>query len=606
MDYVALYRKWRPQDFSSLIGQEHIKTAISNALLQNRIAHAYLFSGPRGTGKTSTAKILAKAVNCEKGPTPEPCNECINCERINKGSSMDVFEIDAASNRGIDEIRELREKIRFSPVEGRKRVYIIDEVHMLTTEAFNALLKTLEEPPEHVLFILATTEPHKIPATILSRCQRYDFRRLGIEDTIERLTEVAQKSGLEVTAGALKLISSQADGGMRDALSLLDQCSVMSQGQIDEETVRSLLGIVGKDVLRELLTAVGNKNEKAVLQLFDELIVGGKDIKQLLGEISAYLRALLLFKTSPDFSDIYITDSRENFEKIDGYFTEEGLIASAKRVHMAANELRFSIQPRITAEICLLELCQLSAAQGQAELLARIAALEAKLGGFTGDVLPKQAENTPKPEAVSKKNVVQKMLPEEEFEKPENKKTAEQTANIKVEVVTVKEPPKEDIEKEIILESNNEEKISVQSQITSDADENTPETQSGEAGTLDLGGIWEQLLQSVLKQNKRSLHACAATGKLVSVDKGVAVLQFEGEFACKRMRENDYREVAEKELSLLTGQQLTIDCRSGNKAQAKPQQPNKKSAGKPEKEELPDAVRMALEVFGGEVYKIKK
>lgn len=577
MDYVALYRKWRPQDFSSLIGQEHIKTAISNALLHNRIAHAYLFSGPRGTGKTSTAKILAKAVNCEKGPTPEPCNVCINCERINKGSSMDVFEIDAASNRGIDEIRELREKIRFSPVEGRKRVYIIDEVHMLTTEAFNALLKTLEEPPEHVLFILATTEPHKLPATILSRCQRYDFRRLGIEDTIARLEEVAQNSDLKITKGALKLIAAQADGGMRDALSLLDQCSVMAENEINEETVRSLLGIVGKDALRELLKAIGQKQEKQVLQVFDQLLLGGKDIKQLLGELSSYFRAVLLFKTSPDFSDIYITDSKENLEDAAMLFSEARLIAAAKRLHSAVNELRFSIQPRITAEVCLLELCDYEAADTKA-LLERIDKLEAMLAQLSSGKLKMQSDMSQ-----PVKPLVDKVT-----EKPAvlQEKQPEVIDSIKTEKVKPVEPtPKVNAQEHEMVEK-------------------TEATEQPAIGDFDE--LWQKTLQAVLKQNKRSLYACAANGKLVSLDKGVAILQFEGDFACKRMGEADYREVVEKELSLLANCQVTLQCKSGSHVKEKPKEKNKNVKTPPVQDELPDAVRAALEIFGGEVYKIEK
>ena len=597
MDYVALYRKWRPQDFSSLIGQEHIKTALSNALLQNRIAHAYLFCGPRGTGKTSTAKILAKAVNCEKGPTPEPCNECLNCERVNKGSSMDVFEIDGASNRGIGEIRELRENIRFSPVEGRKRIYIIDEVHSLTPDAFNGLLKTLEEPPEHVIFILATTEPHKIPATILSRCQRYDFRRLGIEDTTQRLADVAANSGMDVSAGALRLIATQADGGMRDALSLLDQCSVMAQGRIDEETVRSLLGIVGKDVLRELLWAIGAKDEKRVLKFVDELLLGGKDIKQLLGEISSYLRAVLLFKTSPDFPDVYITDSEENLAKIAGIFDVAQLIAAAKKLHTATNELRFAIQPRITMEICLLELCNISQVD-QEILIERIVALEEKLKVAEGSVLRKTATVGSFEKADGKTievAAIKSMTTEKNIIK----------ATEKIDEVELVKTP---VAGQKMLGGDEQEKEQRKEPVTQVISEKFSKDIKTDDIKLDLNDIWERMLQNLLSQNKRSVHALVCTGKLVALGKGKALLEFEREFACKRMYDKDYKEAVEKELALLTGQEVRIDCCSGDKEKSGQEAPrdSKKSRGKPDAVQYPEVVRAALEIFDGVVYKIKK
>ena len=242
MAYVALYRTWRPQNFDSVVGQPHIVRTLTNAIEKNKIAHAYLFSGPRGTGKTSTAKILAKALNCTHGPTTDPCGTCEACRKITEGTSMDVLEIDAASNRGIDEIRGLRETVGFLPVDGRYKVYIIDEVHMLTTEAFNALLKTLEEPPPHILFILATTEPHKIPATIHSRCQRYDFRRISASDIEARLGEVIDHLDLTIEPAAVRLIADAAEGGMRDALSLLDQCITTSDDTITAADVENLLG----------------------------------------------------------------------------------------------------------------------------------------------------------------------------------------------------------------------------------------------------------------------------------------------------------------------------------------------------------------------------
>ena len=262
---------------------------------------------------------------------------------------MDVFEIDAASNRGIDEIRDLREKVAFAPVNGRYKVYIIDEVHMLTTEAFNALLKTLEEPPPHVIFILATTEPHKIPATIHSRCQRFDFKRVTDSGIVKRLREVADGSGIAADEDALQLIAVQADGGMRDALSLLDQCGVMAE-RVSAETVRSVLGIVGREALRELVKAVGEGNVPKSLELLEALLAGGKDVKQIITELAEYLRAVLLYKASPEYREIYLTDTKEAIAAMEGLFSTDRLMAAQERLHQCMLELRQSVRGRIAAE----------------------------------------------------------------------------------------------------------------------------------------------------------------------------------------------------------------------------------------------------------------
>ena len=378
MAYLALYRKWRPRTFSEVVGQKHISVPLKRAIEQDRLAHAYLFSGPRGTGKTSMAKILSKAVNCEHPVDANPCNECQNCKEINSGASLDVYEIDAASNRGIEEIRALKESVRTLPSTCRKKVYIIDEVHMLTKEAFNALLKTLEEPPAHVLFILATTEPEKIPLTILSRCQRYEFHRISVEDIKQHLLHIAKESGLPLTDDAADLIAVRADGGLRDALSLLDQCSSASEkDSLDAATVYDLLGLTGKDQIISLSHHIFQGKSGEALTLFYDILQNGKEPAAILRDLLEHLRNLMICRINPKAPELSAYGKNSDILHQDaGNLSEAYLDALFNYLHQSLTETKRSSSPRMSAEMGLLHLCRLKGSASLDSLAERVAALE--------------------------------------------------------------------------------------------------------------------------------------------------------------------------------------------------------------------------------------
>lgn len=381
MAYLALYRKWRPQTFSEVVGQKHISVPLSRAVTEDRLAHAYLFSGPRGTGKTSMAKILAKAVNCECRRGADPCNACRTCEEITSGASLDVYEIDAASNRGIEEIRALKESVRSLPTVCRKKVYIIDEVHMLTKEAFNALLKTLEEPPSHVLFILATTEPEKIPLTILSRCQRYEFRRIAAEDISRHLRYVAEQSGFALEEDAADLIAVRAEGGLRDALSLLDQCSGAAGGRpLTAAMVYDLLGLTGKDRILSLASHVLRRESGAALSEFSAILQDGKEPSAVMTELLGHFRDVMVAKIHPDAPElsVYGAQKADLLAEAEA-LSEPFLDALFESLHGTIAEMKRSAAPRMNAEMGLLRLCRLRGSRTLEGLLDRIEALERQL-----------------------------------------------------------------------------------------------------------------------------------------------------------------------------------------------------------------------------------
>lgn len=589
MAYVALYRQWRPQDFDALVGQKAVKTTLKNALASGKIAHAYLFSGPRGTGKTSMARILAKALNCEQGPTAEPCGQCGNCQRIVQGTSLDVIEIDAASNTSVDNIRDLREQVAFTPAESRYKVYIIDEVHMLSTGAFNALLKTLEEPPAHAVFILATTDPQKVPATIQSRCQRFEFRRVTVDEIAEHLAMVAAGSGIEVDADALRLIAIQAEGGMRDALSLLDQCGVMAK-RVTVATVREVLGIVGREALHELTEAIGRRQLPQALATLNLLLEQGKDVKQVLTELIEYLRALVLYLAVPDYEEIYLTDTKEALAELAPLFGRDRLLAAEERLHSAIQELRGSMRPRITAELCLLDLCRVEGST-LAALSARIEQLERQLAG---GVMPVYQQAPINAQPAAQEELVQQPIAQQ----------APASANAQVEKAAPAKKPA----------------VKAQSQPAADtlaaAVNAAPKPKSAKvqqteeyAGDFAAGeDFWKQALEIMKAEKKNSMVSCAKNGRVFSFANNILQVAFKAPFLADRMNKDDYRKAFEEVLLRLARREIRLEAVIEGKAKL-PHPPVKQEVQQsPESEtqnlqaaQLPENLRKAFNALGGSV-----
>lgn len=382
MSYTALYRKFRPDSFEDVKGQDHIVTTLKNQIKAQRIGHAYLFCGTRGTGKTTVAKVFAKAVNCEQPVDGSPCGTCDMCRDISAGVSMNVIEIDAASNNGVDNIREIREEVEYRPTRGRYKVYIIDEVHMLSTGAFNALLKTLEEPPSYVIFILATTEVHKIPVTILSRCQRYDFKRITVETLMARMRELMEKEQVQAEEKAIRFIAKAADGAMRDALSLLDQCIAFHMGkELTYDRVLEVLGAADTEVFGKLLDRVIEGDVTGSIRILEDMVIRGKEVGQFVTDFTWYLRNLLLVKTSDDPSESVdvsteqMTELKARGEQVD----LDTLMRYIRVLSQLAGQLRYATQKRVTVEIALIKLCRPQMELEQDALLERLRVLEVRL-----------------------------------------------------------------------------------------------------------------------------------------------------------------------------------------------------------------------------------
>jgi DNA polymerase-3 subunit gamma/tau len=500
VSYVALYRKWRPRIFEDVVGQGHITQTLKNQIKNHNIAHAYLFCGTRGTGKTSTAKIFARAVNCLNPKDFDPCNECEICNGIQHESIMDVIEIDAASNNGVDDIRELRENVKYPPTRGKYKVYIVDEVHMLSTGAFNALLKTLEEPPSYVIFILATTEPHKIPATILSRCQRFDFKRVKESDIVKRMTYICSEMNIEVEEGVFRLIARNSDGAMRDALSILDQCISFGLGKITYDDVINILGTVSEDIMFRLIDYIGEQNAKDAMELIQDLVSSGKDIHQFIKDLIEHYRNLMMTKVSKDLEGV-INLSKENINRL----VEQGkkldtnsIIRAIRELSQTAVDAKYATQPRILLEVAVIKLTQPMLDNSIEALIERVETLE-------------------------------KII---------------QSGEIKVEKIA-----KTEIKKEENIENKQEE----------DAPIKVENLKTVNFDTLKKG--WDKILK-VIKKRKISIYAVLMEGQLIKVENNALVVAFRKGFGFHKEAsgKSPYKEFIEGVIAEILGQKVQLKC----------------------------------------------
>ncbi len=578
MSYTVMARKRRPQAFETVVAQSHVTTTLQNAIRQGRVAQSYLFSGPRGTGKTTMARLLAMALNCEQGPTAEPCRECASCVAIRQGNSMDVLEIDGASNRGIDEIRQLREEVGYAASQGKRKVYIIDEVHMLTTEAFNALLKTLEEPPAHVVFVFATTEAHKVPETILSRCQRYNFRRIPPVAIVEELKMAVIEEGVTAEESALFLIARKADGGMRDALSLLDQVIAFSDADVTENAVQNLLGLIPRDVYFDLTQAIVDRNGARALEIVDQLAREGSDLGEFVAGLMAHFRHLLVACAAGDLTDENLPEAdRKQYAEVAAQFEEADLV----RMFNAVGELEAQIgrvnEPRFWLELTVMKLVQMTSSIDLQVLISRLEQLERGLksqGTVSGRAPTGTRQPLSRPKPLPKQNAT---LPEQDTRaKVENSKLPPPT------IAPKSSPPQQDGNGRPLPESTEEEIPPM------------PEVSSGEPPDFSvIKNKWEQLVQEI-KSKKMSLGTFLAEGRPQSMDGRHLVVAFQKhrEFHANQVRRS--RAMIEEVALDVFGDTVTISCEVVY-------EDNKEQIVEEKGAEEDERVQMVMQVFSGEV-----
>ena len=540
MRYTALYRQWRPETFDEVVGQDATIRILKNQIKSNRIAHAYLFCGSRGTGKTSTAKVFAKAVNCLNPIDGNPCLKCEVCQKLSTGSSMDIIEIDAASNNGVDEIRELRDKVKYPPVVGRYKVYIIDEVHMLSTGAFNALLKTLEEPPEHIIFILATTEPHRLPATILSRCQRFNFKRIANKSIVSRLAEIAKRTEIQVEPEALYTIARWAEGSMRDALSLLDQCIGFCGDAVSNEDVLAVLGTADQGFIFAVAENIIEGNVSDLFYQVEQLINDGRDVSVFLKDLIHHLRNLLVIKVCHDGSEL-IDVGEDTFKA----YTEQAQKASQERLMRAIEilcaaeaEMRWSTQPRVSLEMALVRICRPEQEVTLDALLDRVAKLEQQLEG--GVVVKQTSPSRKGARAASKSQAVD--------------------------------------------------------------GGSTVGKEGGDNGSNDGGGaadahVWEEVL-GIIKKERIALYGFLKDCGFALDEKGMAVLSFpaDQQFFMESMDREGNRNFVEKAIEKVVGKQVKVRCVLADQKTARSE-----PEGKSQNEEI---IEKAIDIFGEDFVEI--
>jgi len=520
MAYKALYREWRPQTFEDMIGQEGVKKTIKNQIIMNRVPHAYLFCGTRGTGKTTTAKILAKAINCLNVKDGEPCNKCEICTQINNGSLMDVIEIDAASNTGVDNIRRLIDDVKYPPHSARYKVYIIDEVHMLSLSAFNALLKTLEEPPSYVKFILATTDPQKVPATILSRCQRFDFKRIGTSDIAGRLRAIADENKIDVEDITLETIAKISDGAMRDAISIFDQAISVSEGKIEYRDVANMLGLASRDYIFKLVDCMIEKNIDSAMDMIDEAIMNGKDVMQFIRDITRHFRNLLMVKVSKRPEDVVDVsqDSIKLLKEQAKNIRSEEVMRAINIMLKAESDAKFAIQPRIIIELAVIKFCKREYDSSPEMLLNRINQLE---------------------EAIKKGIKIS----------PETVKEAAPESSQKIEKLAI--PDK------TVKGSQNETAVSQE------------EYQGEPIGLDQVKTCWQEVINAIKAENKVVTGTLLNFGKICGISGNVITIGFDksNTFAKEKLEKHEDKKIVEECFSRMLNKKVRVEFKTiGNES----------------------------------------